>query len=64
LPCTPDITIFFVCVNEMEKWKNDGPPALTFDSFKRTARLLSPLKNFELDAQEIEFRKNPLLGYW
>jgi UDPglucose--hexose-1-phosphate uridylyltransferase len=48
----------------MEKWKNDDPPALTFDSFTRTARLLSPLKNFELDEQKIEFRKNPLLGYW
>ena len=48
----------------MEEWKSENPPALTFDKFIRTARLLSPMKDFELDEQEIEFRKHPLLDYW
>jgi galactose-1-phosphate uridylyltransferase len=35
---------------------------MEFVSEKRTARLLSPLKNFELDEQLVEHRRDPLTG--
>jgi galactose-1-phosphate uridylyltransferase len=35
---------------------------INFESVTREARLLSPLKNFELDSQVIEHRRDPLSG--
>lgn len=37
---------------------------IMFDKRKRDARLLSPLLNFDLETQQIEFRKDPLTGRW
>jgi len=35
-----------------------------FEKRRASARFFSPLKNFEEDAQPIEYRRDPLLGIW
>ncbi len=37
---------------------------IIFEKRSRDARLLSPLSNFDLDTQQIEFRRDPLTGRW
>ena len=41
-----------------------GNGGIQFESFTRSATIRSPLENFEVVEQKIEFRKDPLIDHW